>query len=140
MREWYIFRRTPARIPACRHRQYNSVESDPVRAIAQKAHDAGETVSERVQWIFRYCSEIPPAPRDDPALILSQVETNATPLGRARTMVALCRSIDIPARLVTGFEIKQTAQSRTARVGRSLHGISRGCRSIRPTASPATCR
>lgn len=83
-------------------------ESQAVRAVAQQAQEAGETVSERVQWIFRYCSEISPGTTgDDPAQILSVENPNATPLGRSRTMVAMCRSIDIPARLVTGFEIKQ---------------------------------
>jgi 7 transmembrane helices usually fused to an inactive transglutaminase/Transglutaminase-like superfamily len=82
-------------------------ETETVRAVAQKALDGSETISERIQWIFRYCSDIPAGATDDPALILSQTETNASPLGRARTMVALARSIGIPARLVTGFEIKQ---------------------------------
>ena len=82
-------------------------DSDVVRSIVQKELDEGETVSERVQWIFRYASDIEQGDTDNPALILSQASTNATPLGRARTMVALCRSIDIPARLVTGFEVKQ---------------------------------
>lgn len=31
----------------------------------------------------------------------------ATPLGRARAMIALCRASGIPARLVSGFEIRQ---------------------------------
>ncbi|MGD9632682.1 MAG: 7TM domain-containing protein [Pirellulales bacterium] len=83
-------------------------ESESVRSVARRAQEEGETVSERVQWIFRYCSEIQPGTTgDDPAQILTVDTPNATPLGRARTMVALCRSIDIPARLVTGFEIKQ---------------------------------
>ncbi|MEX2092404.1 MAG: transglutaminase domain-containing protein, partial [Pirellulales bacterium] len=94
----YLRADTKANIPS---------DSDVVRSIAQKARDESETVSERVQWIFRYASDIAPGDTDNPALILSQANTNATPLGRARTMVALCRSIDIPARLVTGFEIKQ---------------------------------
>jgi len=82
-------------------------DSDVVRDLAQKAQEQGETVSERVQSIFRDCTDIPPGTTDDPALVLSQASKNATPLGRARTMVALCRNIGIPARLVTGFEIKQ---------------------------------
>ena len=82
-------------------------DSEVVRQIAQKVQDAGGTSSERVQWIFRYVSDIAPGDTDNPALVLSQANTNATPLGRARTMVALCRSSGIPARLVSGFEIKQ---------------------------------
>jgi hypothetical protein len=83
-------------------------DSEVVRGVSQQAQDAGATVSERVHWIFRYCSEIQSGTTgDDPAQILSVASPNATPLGRARTMVALCRSIDVPSRLVTGFEIKQ---------------------------------
>lgn len=89
-------------------RNFIPSESQTVRSIAQQAQEAGETISERVQWIFRYCSEISSGTTgDDPAQILSVDNPNATPLGRARTMVAMCRSINIPARLVTGFEIKQ---------------------------------
>ena len=86
-------------------------DSEMVRSVAQKAQDEGQTVSERVQWIFRFCADVPAGATDDPAQILSQSETNASPLGRARTMVALARSIDIPARLVTGFEIKQKTKA-----------------------------
>lgn len=97
-----------SRYLAADNRNFIPSESQTVRAIAQQAQEAGETVAERVQWIFRYCSEISPGTTgDDPAQILSVENPNATPLGRARTMVAMCRSISIPARLVTGFEIKQ---------------------------------
>ncbi len=81
--------------------------SDVMRRIGQQAQDAGETPSERVQWIFRYVSDIATGDTDNPALVLSQANTNATPLGKARTMVALCRTIKIPSRLVTGFRIEQ---------------------------------
>ena len=36
----------------------------------------------------------------------------ASPLGRARAMVALCRASKVPARLVTGFEIKKDISAR----------------------------
>lgn len=88
-------------------------ENEDVRRIAQRAQEAGDTISQRVQWIFRYCSDIPPGNSgDDPSTILSMESPNATPLGRARTMISLCRSIKIPARLVTGFEIKQVKDAK----------------------------
>jgi hypothetical protein len=97
-----------SRYLAADNKHFIPSDSQTVRNVAQRAQEVGETVSERVQWIFRYCSEIAPgATGDDPSQILSVENPNVTPLGRARTMVAMCRSIDIPARLVTGFEIKQ---------------------------------
>jgi hypothetical protein len=89
------------------NKNFIPADSEVVRRIAQRAQEAGETPSERVQWIFRYVSDIATGDTDNPALVLSQANTNATPLGRARTMVALCRSINIPARLVTGFDVRQ---------------------------------
>ncbi|MBI5394638.1 MAG: hypothetical protein HZA91_05000 [Verrucomicrobia bacterium] len=36
-------------------------------------------------------------------------QRSASPLGRARALVALCRAAKLPARLVTGFEVKEGA-------------------------------
>ena len=46
-----------------------------------------------------------------------------SPLGRARAFATLCRAAKIPARLVTGFEIKKGKQCPAANVGRSLSPI-----------------
>lgn len=67
------------------------------------------TKAELVQKIFDYCqNEIAlgdaSAPSDAAGVLEKKV---ATPLGRARAMVALCRAAKIPARLVTGFDIRQ---------------------------------
>ncbi|MGL4512760.1 MAG: 7TM domain-containing protein [Lacipirellulaceae bacterium] len=64
---------------------------------------------ELVQWIFDYCSDLK---REEAAgashSVLGALENQAaTPLSRARTMVTLCRASDVPARMVTGFEIRQ---------------------------------
>ncbi|MBX3425124.1 MAG: hypothetical protein KF688_05540 [Pirellulales bacterium] len=72
------------------------------------------TESEKLQWLFEVCSRdlrgISGA--DDPLAdevpqVLHESKRAATPLGRARTFVTLCRAAGIPARLVTGFELRQ---------------------------------
>ena len=97
-------------------------ESEIVKDIAQQAHDAGETTSERVQWIFRYCSDIAPGDTDDPDLILSQANSNASPLGRARTMVGALSQHRHPGPTGDRLRDQATAQREASGVGRSVHG------------------
>lgn len=64
--------------------------------------------SHLIEQIFEYCqTDLVPggkeAPRDAEGALKQKV---AAPLGCARAMVALCRAAKIPARLVTGFELK----------------------------------
>jgi hypothetical protein len=61
-----------------------------------------------VERLFEHCqTEISPGAKDAPHDAAGALERGvATPLGRARAMVALCRAAKIPARLVTGLEIK----------------------------------
>jgi len=85
-------------------------QGDNIKQFAQNALDQGGTPSEQVQWIFELCSDLGSGATasDEPDQILAvEGRLNATDFGRARTMVALCRSIRVPARLVIGFEIKQ---------------------------------
>lgn len=84
-------------------------ESESVRKVIRKAPDEGATRSERLQWLFDYCTHVIQTPKtdatDDAEVAL---ETgNGTPLAKARAFVALCRAIKFPARIVTGFEIEQ---------------------------------
>lgn len=64
-----------------------------------------------LEELFRYCSMsiLPGAPQDAKAAL---TRSAASPLGHARAMVALCRAGKIPARLVTGFELKAAANAR----------------------------
>jgi hypothetical protein len=82
-------------------------QSIEVGEIVQKVPDEG-TDAERVQWIFNHCVGLDGSGASSSAKEALVME-KGTPLAKARAMAALCRAIRIPARLVTGFEIKQGA-------------------------------
>lgn len=66
-----------------------------------------------VERIFEYCVAELGTRRDAPADAAAALKQRvANSLGRARAMVALCRTAKIPARLVTGFVVKQGADVR----------------------------
>jgi 7 transmembrane helices usually fused to an inactive transglutaminase/Transglutaminase-like superfamily len=86
------------------------LQAASVRDTLQLVPNEAETDAERLQWIFTYCAGIDStadgASDDvDRALTVRQ----GTPIARARTMVTLCRALRIPARLVTGFRVHQSA-------------------------------
>jgi 7 transmembrane helices usually fused to an inactive transglutaminase/Transglutaminase-like superfamily len=89
------------------------VQSDVVQDTIQALPDEGETDAERVQDIFEYCRRTirsdAEAVHDDAVMALTN--KSGTALGRSRSMVALCRAIKIPARLVTGFEIQERSNA-----------------------------
>lgn len=62
-----------------------------------------------LQWFFEHCSrDLKPAgPNANDTVLGALRDQSASPLGRARLMVTLCRAADFPARLVTGFELRQ---------------------------------
>ncbi|MCX7424514.1 MAG: hypothetical protein NTW96_02595 [Planctomycetia bacterium] len=70
---------------------------------------APATQAELVQRLFEYCqTQIGAGWEDAPSDAESALrEGVATASGRARAMVALCRASKVPARLVTGFEIRE---------------------------------
>jgi transglutaminase-like putative cysteine protease len=79
-----------------------------VRQVAQSAQNETETRAEQMQWIFQYCADIDSKPDSAGDSVVDAITRGVgTPLARARTMVALCRALRIPARLVTGFIIRQ---------------------------------
>lgn len=54
--------------------------------------------------------ELAPAETDQPGDVVTTLrQKRATPLGRSRTLVALCRAAKVPARLVAGLEIRRDA-------------------------------
>jgi hypothetical protein len=66
-----------------------------------------------VERIFEYCVAELGSGREAPADAAAALKQRmASSLGRARAMVALCRTAKIPARLVTGFIVKQDADVR----------------------------
>jgi hypothetical protein len=79
-----------------------------VQKIAALVPEGAETDAEQLQWVFEYCSGL--ASSEDTALdTVPEAITSgrSTPLARARTMVTLCRVLGFPARMVTGFIIRQ---------------------------------
>ena len=70
--------------------------------------DAAQPV-DAAQRLFDYCAtEIEHGDAEAPQDAAGALEhKTATALGRARALVALCRASKIPARLVTGFEIRR---------------------------------
>lgn len=84
-----------------------------LEALAELQSDAW-TQSRLVRRIFDFCAVDleaggPQSPRNAAAAIESR---EAGPPGRARAMIALCRAAGIPARLVSGFEVKRAADIR----------------------------
>ncbi len=89
--------------------------SDPtVQDVLRRLRGTQGSKKELVERIFLYClREIRSGGASDPqgaAAVLAKGV--ASPLGRARTMVALCRAAKVPARLVTGFEIRKGSDVR----------------------------
>ncbi|MCC7085893.1 MAG: hypothetical protein IT427_12900 [Pirellulales bacterium] len=82
-----------------------------VRQIAQLLPADRQTDFDRLQWVFNYCSEIDSGgnaqPSDDAQIALTTKHGSAK--AQARAMVTLCRVLGFPARLVTGFIIRQGA-------------------------------
>jgi hypothetical protein len=90
-----------------------------IRKVLQERPRAEMTDGEYVQQLFEYCSQslkdpriVNEAERAETLSAASDVASalayhQATPLGRARTLVTLCRAAKIPARLITGFELRQ---------------------------------
>lgn len=102
--------------------RYNLAGSS-IRRVLQELPRGEMTDGEYVQELFEYTSRSLKDPRieaqataaeraealraaDDVANALAYHQ--ATPLGRARTLVTLCRAAKIPARLITGFELRQS--------------------------------
>ena len=94
-----------------------TVKSDAAMQIVNRLHDGKPTNRELVHRIFEDCrtniKSIGVLGDDGGDSTLLHQE--GSPTGRARAMIILCRSAGIPARLVTGFEIKKAdpAQPRT---------------------------
>ena len=122
--------------------------SATAQEMVDRLRDNHPGPQELVDRIFQKCRDsIEPAgdlgtDSGDEALL----RQSGSPLGRARAFATLCRAAKLPARLVTGFEIKRRARpARWGRFGRargskSTSPIRRnrpsdtGCRTIRRTA------
>jgi hypothetical protein len=81
-----------------------------VRDALQALPEDAVTDAEQIQWVFEHCADIDSAAgAEAPDNVESALtgQRQGTPLARARAMVTLCRALQIPARLVTGFRIHQ---------------------------------
>lgn len=83
--------------------------SDLQALLRQAQKETNDSEGALLQWIFDHCSrDLKPAPANANDTVLGALrDQSATPLGRARLMVTLCRAAGFPARLVTGFELRQ---------------------------------
>lgn len=86
--------------------------SPSIRSLISKAGSETESQAELLQWIFTFCSRtLESAPPNHSADVLGvEKDRMATPLGRVRMMVTLCRAAGMPARVVTGFEVRQASE------------------------------
>jgi hypothetical protein len=98
-----------------REEQDIPVGSETVQKFIQRMPIELRTTSEKLQWIFREVKSIPSdsvGATDQATAALDEAVRSGTPLARMRAMVALCRALRIPARLVVGFEIKEQADAK----------------------------
>lgn len=102
--------------PASRARYLRREETLPVHTSSevqrtlQRGPGGDATKDDLLQWIFEWCSRdllttTSEEGGDDVDMALAT--RRATPLGRARAMVTLCRAARLPARLVAGIELRQ---------------------------------
>lgn len=86
--------------------------SREVRELVQTGESQTSSEGALLQWIFDHClRDLRPAPADANDTVLGTLRDGvATPLGKARLMVTLCRAANLPARLVTGFELRQQSE------------------------------
>lgn len=87
------------------------VQSAGVQKIVRQAPRGEGNVGEVLQSLFEYCSNLESPGKDDDGadnVEWALANKKASDLGKARSMVTLCRADRIPARLVAGFELRQT--------------------------------
>lgn len=81
-----------------------------LRQLAERITSESSTEEETLQDLFDYCSHDIGRSREasESDAVQNIVDgSRASSLGRARTMVALCRASGLPSRLTTGFELRQ---------------------------------
>ena len=90
------------------------LNSPPVLDILTRLKSAQPTKAKLLEGIFEYCSEnILQRGESRPSDATGALQRGVgTPLGQARAMIALCRSAKIPARVVAGFPLRSSTDSR----------------------------
>ncbi len=85
-------------------------KSETVLSILNSIRSESDSTAEQLRKIFEYCcSELEHIDRSETINDAETVlrEHSGTSLGKVHAMLALCRAAKIPARLVTGFEIRE---------------------------------
>ena len=91
------------------------VQSAGVQSVIRQTPRRDGNIGETLQSLFEHCSDLgSPGKDDDGADNVEWALANktASSLGKARSMVTLCRAARIPARLVSGFELRQSEEPR----------------------------
>ncbi|MCY2993059.1 MAG: hypothetical protein NTY19_35030 [Planctomycetota bacterium] len=101
-----------------RNTKFTQVDNPLVAQRLQRLQGDGTSKAELMGRLFRYChNELTPAPTDGPTDAVGTLErSKTTELGRARALVALARAAKIPARLVTGFEVRAETSEAKPRI------------------------
>ncbi|MGI9429322.1 MAG: 7TM domain-containing protein [Bythopirellula sp.] len=89
-------------------------QSSSIGKVLQNMPDDAVTASQKLQWLFDYSlKELKRASAEDEGddVLWALAEMRTSDLGRAKVFVTLCRAIDIPARLVVGFELRHGQQA-----------------------------
>ncbi len=87
------------------------VNDAKVQDAIQQLPDSAKTEWERIEAVFDLCVAIENDPEAAGGVKEALTNKKSTAVTRVRTFVTLCRAMDIPARLVTGFEIRQTTNA-----------------------------
>ena len=105
-------------------------QSSSVGKVLQRLPRANlMTESEKLEWFHRFCSnELARATGEDEGddVLWALASKRTSPVGRAKVFVTLCRAVDIPARLVVGFELRQSGRAQPhvwAEVHRENHWV-----------------
>ena len=103
-----------ARAEALRSTKTIQADSKAVLDLLQQVRGSTAQEGDLVGRLFKYCAEeIAPGEDDAPADAAGAIERKtAAPGGRARALVALCRAAKVPARIVSGFELREEVNMR----------------------------
>lgn len=111
----------PLAVPASQGGQYLSpsplIQSDaqPVQAVARRLTHGSSDVGQAVRVLYRYVAALraPDSGREkNDALSVLRLERGGR-IGKTRALVALLRAVGIPARVVGGMRLADTAHKRT---------------------------
>ncbi len=100
-----------ARADALKMAKGIQVDSPAVTVALQRLREGAKSEAELVDRLFQFCvADIVHRNDDAPEDAAGAIEQRqAVAGGRARALIAMCRAAKIPARPVTGFEIKQSS-------------------------------